>query len=310
MALSIALEHIENKNLNLEASACYAAILGESPSKGARSPTLWNAAFKGLKLPAMMHPMDIRKENLKSVVGSLRQDKRFIGGAVTMPYKIEIMPFLDALEPEAEIIGAVNCIYRKDGGLVGANTDGAGALWSLQNTYGDLRGKGVLLLGVGGAGFAVAAYVANALGKNGTLRLANRSPGPLQILASRLQGACQIQTIAHWPVTPEDVAGVDVLVNCTSIGFANHKEEALRMASPVSRQVLINMQSSLVYDIIYQPLETELLREAKQCGHKTLNGLAMNLEQAVIAFEKVNQAVGLWQGSRDDVRALMKEAAQ
>jgi shikimate dehydrogenase len=92
------LDVIENKSVNLSQTDFYAAIIGESPSQGAKSPTLWNAAFKGLELSGMMHPMDVHSEKLANLVELLRKDTRFIGSAVTMPYKIQIIPYLDGCE--------------------------------------------------------------------------------------------------------------------------------------------------------------------------------------------------------------------
>ena len=216
---------IENKGLDLEQTDYYAAILGESPSKGAKSPSLWNAAFKELKLSGMMHPMDVRTERLGEAVQCLRNDRRFIGGAVTMPFKITIIPYLDALEPEAETIGAVNCLYRDGEKLIGSNTDGAGALWSLEQEVSDsLEGRSILLLGTGGAGFAVSTYLASALGPKGSLILANRSHAPRDELVGKLQGKCKASCV-DWPIAMDQVKGVDILVNCSSIGFETLKED-------------------------------------------------------------------------------------
>ena len=92
--MSSILDVIENKGLDLDKTEYYAAILGETPSQGARSPLLWNAAFQQGGISAVMHPMDIQADKLESVVAALKNDPRFIGGAVTMPYKINILPFL------------------------------------------------------------------------------------------------------------------------------------------------------------------------------------------------------------------------
>jgi shikimate dehydrogenase len=108
-------------------TAKYAAILGLAPSKGARSPTLWNAAFAAAGLDAVMCPFDVTEANLAGLVAALKADPRYIGGSVAMPHKQGLVPLLDRLEPEAERIGAVNAIYRDGDDLVGANTDGAGA---------------------------------------------------------------------------------------------------------------------------------------------------------------------------------------
>ena len=164
-------------SLDLDSTRHYAAILGAAPSKGARSPTLWNRAFKALNISAVMHPMDVAPADLPEVIEELRDDPRFLGGAVAVPYKQEILRSLDELEDEAHAIGAVNCLYRSGSGLIGANTDGAAALMSIRRLVPELSGAVVVLLGIGGAGRAVAAYLAKAIGPSGTLLLANRTPG-------------------------------------------------------------------------------------------------------------------------------------
>lgn len=341
------LDFIDNKDLNLSQTDYYAAILGESPSAGAKSPSLWNAAFKGLGMSGMMHPMDIQPAQLAGAVAHLREDEQFIGGAVTMPYKIQIIPFLDGIESEAEAIGAVNCIYRENDRLVGTNTDGAGALWSLdKNMPGGIAGKSALLLGTGGAGFAVAAYLAEALGPKGRLHLLNRSSASRDQLARRLQGKCKIE-IGDWPPKPNQIKAVDILINCSSVGFETTKTDdkgafnlrfyaplgpvddsiRIKTADAVEKRYLseaaeaikINFGHSLdvlaaandpfVFDIIYQPQQTVLLFLADMLGYKTLNGVPMNLEQAVIAFEKATAAFGNETVQKDNnlVRSFMRK---
>ena len=338
------LDHLDNKNIDLNSTAKYAAILGESPSKGAKSPSLWNAAFKGLAISGIMHPMDVQPAKLPTVVGALGKDERFIGGAVTMPYKIDILPFLDDLDAEARTIGAVNCIYRSGSKLVGANTDGAGALWSLEREYhAPLFGRHVLIIGAGGAGFAVAAYLAGAVGSSGRITLVNRSLEPRNKLAEKLNTVCQVQTAAL-PLSDELLSSIDILVNCSSIGFENLKHDAagtysLKFYSPLGRlddslrvadtptaekdyaraagdfvgrnhgdavSALASMREPFVFDIVYQPRQTPLLFWAETFGYRTLNGVPMNLEQAVIAFDLATAASGLRPSNRDQVRTLME----
>ena len=341
--MSAVARYIENKDLDLAKTEKYAAILGESPSKGAKSPALWNTACDKLGLSGMMHPMDILPENLAAVVDCLRDDGRFVGGAVTMPYKITILPYLDALEPEAENIGAINCIFRDGKRLVGSNTDGAGALWSLQQEIGSLEGKTVLMLGIGGAGFAVAAYVASALGQTGTLLLANRSPEPLQAIAEKLQNICKIESLLEWPVDISGTPDIDIVINCSSVGFEKLKKDengiySVKYYTPLGRiddsirvpdesgaerefienasgavadnigkslSLLAALEKPFVFDIIYQPSETLLLSLAKLMGCNTLNGLPMNLEQAVIAFDKATAAAGMRNSNVEEVRVIM-----
>jgi shikimate dehydrogenase len=275
----------------------YAAIRGLAPSKGARSPTLWNAAFKAAGASAVMHPFDVTEDNLADLFAALKADLRYIGGSVAVPHKVGLVPLLDRLEPEAERIGAVNAIYRDGKDLVGANTDGAGALAQLQDLVHDLKTRHAMVLGLGGAGLAVAAYLA---GHVASLRLANRTVDKALAFAERLGG--KVRGVAM-PRTSADLRGVDLIVNCTSVGHQDGDQE-----SPLgehSEALLEAMpDDTVVYDIIYQPAETELLRQAKVIGLVTLNGIGMNMDQAVIAFEKANP--GLL--SLDEIRGAMQSA--
>lgn len=344
--MSDVLNWIKNRDLDLGATAHYAAIIGESPSKGAKSPSLWNAAFATMNLSAVMHPMDVRLRDLPSLIAALKADPRFIGGAVTMPYKIQIIAHLDRIEPEAHLIGAVNCIYRDADSLVGANTDGSGAIWALQKALiKQLTGSRALLIGTGGAGYAVSGYLATALGSGGRLWLANRSADSSHKLAARLQDLCPTETVA-WPPVQSMAAEIDLLINCTSIGFGALRRDAagaycLRWYTPLGavpsehrslasddaqaeRQYLRlaaedigdNLSASLAFmsatrrpfvmDIIYQPRQTILLQLAEHFGLQVLNGMTMNLEQAVIGFDKVTVAACLRSGAPDAVRRAME----
>lgn len=273
----------------------YAAILGASPSRGARSPLLWNAAFRAAGIDAVMHPMDVTAENLAAVVAALRADDRFVGGAVAVPHKQAMLPLLDRVEPEAARIGAVNAIYRDGGALIGANTDGAGALSQIEELVGGaqaLASRHALVLGLGGAGLAVAAFLA---GRVAALAVANRSAGTAEAVAAKL-GA----TVAGWPVGAETLGKVDLVVNATTIGHAAGPE-----GSPLAEADLQALPgSAAVYDVIYQPDVTPLLALAAARGLATRNGLGMNLDQAVIAFGKaVPGALDM-----DAVRTAMRAA--
>jgi len=277
------------------ATGRYAAILGAAPSKGARSPVLWNAAFRAAGIDAVMHPMDVTGADLPAVVAALKADPRFVGGAVTVPHKQAIVGLLDRVEPEAERIGAVNALYRDGDALVGANTDGAGALSQIEEMVGGphaLMTRRALVLGLGGAGLAVAAFLA---GRVTELTVANRTRATADAVAARL-GA----TVVDWPVGADVLSKVDLLVNATTVG---HKDGPA--GSPVAVADIAALPgSAAVYDAIYQPDETPLLALAAGRGLETRNGLGMNLDQAVIAFSKaVPGALGM-----DAVRAAMRSA--
>ncbi|EDP63543.1 shikimate 5-dehydrogenase [alpha proteobacterium BAL199] len=277
------------------ATGRYAAILGATPSKGARSPTLWNAAFKAAGIDAVMHPMDVTAADLPAVVAALKADPRFVGGAVAVPHKQALVGLLDRIEPEAQRIGAVNAIYRDGDALVGANTDGAGALSQIEELVGGahaLQTRRALVVGLGGAGLAVAAFLA---GRVTELTVANRTRATADAVATKL-GAMT----ADFPVGADVLSKIDLVVNATTIG---HKDGSA--GSPVDEAGLAVLPASAaVYDAIYQPDLTPLLTMAAARGLQTRNGLGMNLDQAVIAFGKaVPGALGM-----DAVRAAMRAA--
>jgi shikimate dehydrogenase len=252
----------------------YAAIIGECPSKGARSPKLWNAVFESEKRNCKMLPLDVKKENIINLLNDLNNDKEFIGGAIAVPYKEVVAKWLgDNITPEAKKIGAVNCLYRNSEGVLhGTNTDGEASLVTFKDKFGSLENKSVMVLGVGGAGKAVASYFS--------------SSSINTIIISRCESDKRYANKIgaewdSWDEVDNYIRDVDVLINCTSIGFGNQESK-----SPLNeRQIAQIKDSAVIFDIIYQPLKTKLLEMARNRGISTLNGLAMNLEQAVLAYE-------------------------
>jgi len=206
-----------------------AAILGDVPSTYAKSPTLWNAAFTALEVNAIFVPLDVPAERLPAVVKILRGTEGFLGGSVTVPYKARIIPLLDAVDPMAERIGAVNAIARTaDGRLIGYNTDGLGGVRALTETVvpgqtpplrtlADLR---VLLMGCGGAAQALAVYLQESLG-SGELVVANRTAEPIHQLFSRLRGThgARLMVLSEADILTQ-APTMDVIINATVKGQA------------------------------------------------------------------------------------------
>jgi shikimate dehydrogenase len=255
----------------------FAVILGANPSQGARSPGLWNAAFRAHGLDAEMLPIDILPARLNGMLDLLEKEPSFIGGAIAVPHKEAVAQWLgERLTPETKAIGAVNCLYRGvDGRLMGTNTDGEGALASFKKEFGPLTGKNVLLMGSGGAGKAVSAYFAKAVKPDGRLTIVSRSPTG-KVVAERMGVAW-----LSWDDIISALPGADVLVNCTTVGSGARANE-----SPLSETQLSALPAhSIVFDIIYQPSPTVLLYRAKARGLPILDGVSMNLEQAVSAFD-------------------------
>jgi shikimate dehydrogenase len=165
--------------------------------------------------------------------------------------------------------------------LVGSNTDGAAALNSLEDKVGSLVDKNILLLGLGGAGKAVATYVANA---KANVTIWNRTTEKAVDFADRFKGS-DLSVSAIESISSSIMKKCGLLINCTSLGYSS--DGALNAAMPIDIQSLKSLPDfALVYDIIYQPLKSSLLTAAESRGLDTMNGLKMNLDQAVIAFCK------------------------
>ena len=282
---------IENQ-INIAHLDKYAAIIGENPSNGARSPKLWNTVFDNDGLNYSMVPLDVTKDKIIELLNDLSRDEYFIGGAIAVPYKETVSKWLgENITPEAKKIGAVNCLYRDaNGKLQGTNTDGEASLITFENKFESLESKSVMILGVGGAGKAVASYFATSA--NSTIIISRSKEG--KEYADKINARW-----GNWSQIDDHIDTVDVVVNCTSVGFGDQE-----MASPLSEEQIANLKkSTIVFDIIYQPVKTKLLEIADKSGISTLNGLEMNLEQAVLAYQyAVKPNKGL-----DVIRKLMSQ---
>jgi len=280
---------IEN-HVNTSRFDQYTAIIGECPSKGARSPKLWNAVFESEKKNCKMLPLDVKKENIINLLNNLNNDKEFIGGAIAVPYKELVAKWLgDNITPEAKKIGAVNCLYRNfDGSLHGTNTDGEASLMTFTDKFGSLGNKSVMVLGVGGAGKAVSSYFSSS--SMGTIIISRRESD--KRYANKIGAEW-----GGWDEVDNYIRDVDVLINCTSIGFGDQESK-----SPLNEQQIAQIKdSAVIFDIIYQPLKTKLLEMAGNRGISTLNGLAMNLEQAVLAYKYAVKTCN----NLDEIRKIM-----
>jgi shikimate dehydrogenase len=219
---------------------------------------------------------------------------------VTVPHKQTVMPLLDKIDATAAAIGAVNCIVKRDGSLTGFNTDVYGFTRSLSEAGFRAAGCRALVLGAGGAAHAVAYGLAG----DGaiSITLANRTRSRAEQARAHLErvtgGSCQIGVI-----DPESgalaaaCADVDLIVNCTSLGMRHGEGEGL---SPLDSSVL--RPAVWVYDTVYTPALTPLLRQAALVGARPVGGLEMLIYQAV-------RAVELWTDRSPPV-AVMRSAAR
>jgi shikimate dehydrogenase len=273
-----------------------AFIVGANPSKGARSPKLWNAAFAAAGIEGEMFPLDVAANRLGRLLEILQNDPRIVGVAVAAPHKSELARLLAGrLTVAAGRCGSINLLSRNEAdNLVGSNTDGLGAIASLQEVRPDLSDSRILVLGCGGTGRAVIATLVDSV-RSSQVTVAVRSShhrGWLESLG--------VIVADQW-TAGLDFSTFDVVINCTTVGWGEHAE-----FSPLAESQLRTLPArGTVFDVVYQPDPTVLLRDARALGLATLSGTRMNLLQAVIAFTTANRETG-----RERVIEAMRAVAQ
>lgn len=269
------------------------ALIGD-PVGQSLSPAMHNAAFRALGLNCAYITLRVPKPTLANAIAGVRA-LGIAGLNVTIPHKISIISLLDELDESAKLVGAVNTVKNNRGKLIGFNTDGEGALRALEEKIDSVKGKEVVLLGAGGAARAIAFSLARA---GARLTIANRTVPRAQALASaveqKLSTNVKVASLNRAELT-KALKNVDVLINATSVGMHPKIDKTLVRANMMRRGLV-------VYDIVYKPLRTKLLREARRAGGKTIDGLGMLVHQGALAFE-------IWTGKRAPIK-IMKAAAK
>ena len=238
-------------------------VLGTDAARSL-SPVLHNRAFEARDLPAVYVPL--QAEALGPFIRALPA-LRLSGFSVTRPFKTAILEHLQEIEEDAALCGSVNTVVVHDGMLRGSTTDGRGVTAPLRRLL-DLRGKAVTIVGAGGAARAAALALHRKAAK---VTIVARDAGQARSVAAAVGCA--------WAELPQGLTRhYDVLINATPLGSHAHLE-----ATPVAAELL--RPSAVVFDMVYDPLETRLLREATAAGCRTIGGLEMLIGQAVAQFE-------------------------
>lgn len=256
------------------------AIIG-NPIGHTLSPLVHNAAFEHLGLDYVF--LACRVEHLKEAVEGIRA-LAFKGISVTIPHKVAVMNYLDEIEAVAGRIGAVNTVVNRDGRLIGYNTDWSGAVRALEDVM-SLQGKTAAVLGAGGAARAIAFGLRE---KGADPVIVNRTLSKAQALASELK--CRFGGIELM-----DKLSFDLVINATSVGMYPQVHE-----TPVRKELLKNV---LVFDTVYNPLRTRLIRAAEENGCPAITGLAMFINQAALQFE-------IWTGEQAPLDLMQKVATE
>lgn len=256
------------------------------------SPVMHNAAFSALRMDCVYHAFRVKPEKLeKAILGA--EAMEFGGLNLTVPLK-ETAVKLGCIDPDplAEKIGAVNTVvFGKNGEIKGYNTDGLGAKQALQNAAVEIKGSKIVVAGAGGAARAITFQLA---ADGAEITIVNRTEDRAielakDISAASLSGSVKGRGLSGLKDLLQDT---DVLINTTTLGMYPNTETAIATAEDLHADLT-------VFDIVYNPLETRLLREAKASGAKTVNGVSMLVYQGAEAFR-------LWTGIEPPVELMKK----
>lgn len=244
------------------------AVIGH-PIAHSLSPQLHEQWLRASGLFGRYEAIDATPDELPALFAAMREGD-WDGFNVTIPYKEVVVRYLDDLDEAAKQAGAVNTVYKRDGRLIGTNTDGAGLVQALM-PYTDFTGR-VLIVGAGGA----ARGIVQALPTR-DVTIVNRTVERAKALADTFG-------VVYTTFDEMDVSRYDVIIQTTSVGMDER-------STPLSLEGL--RQNTVVCDIIYRPLVTPMLQEAKRRGSKVVTGVAMFVGQGALSFEK-------WTGVKPD----------
>jgi len=272
------------------------ALLGH-PVKQSLSALMHNTGFEYLGLDYLYIPFDIEQKDLETTVAGLKA-LDFTGFNLTMPHKQEIIQYLDEVSEEAKLIGAVNTVVIKKGRLIGYNTDGKGYIASLEEEKVPLKNQKVVMVGAGGAAKSIAIQLAMEGARE--IFLLNRTIGPAKEIADTIAENIRGCRVKFQEFTQNNLQkaleGANILINCTPLGMHSMKDSSIIEDESILRKELV------VSDVIYNPCETKLLRQGKNRGCKTLNGLGMLIWQGAFAFK-------LWTGEDMPVEVVREKMA-
>jgi len=266
------------------------AVIG-NPVAHSMSPAIHNRAFAELGLDFVY--VAFRVEDIGAAVAGMRAFENFRGLSVTIPHKVSIIPHLDEVAEVDRQIGSVNTVVNEGGRLKGFGTDGPGAQQALRDAGVEVAGKSVTILGSGGAARAIAFTLAAA--KPAAIAILGIIEPEMRALTGDLvakAGAPATWALLDAKTLAARLAESQVLVHCTPVGMHPKTTESAVPAALLHHDLA-------VMDIVYNPLQTQLLADAAARGLKTISGVEMFVNQAVLQFE-------LWTGRRAP-RAAMRE---
>ena len=273
--------------MEIKGSTNVVGLIGH-PVEHSFSPPMHNSAFKKLAMDYVYTAFDVNPNDLKSAILGARA-LNIKGFNVTIPHKIEVMKYLDEIDEVASLIGAVNTIDFKD--LKGYNTDGIGAVKAIGEVT-KIKDKNVIIAGAGGASRAISFYLAK-YGAD-SLTILNRNVEKADKLASDVSNSGLMDNVNSDSIDTMDLTDADILINTTPVGmYPNVDDVPIAMASDMHEDLV-------VFDAVYNPNETVLLKEAIKANAKPVYGIKMLLYQGAESFE-------IWTGKKAPID-VMEEA--
>lgn len=275
------------------------AAVVANPIKHSISPFIHNSAFEATNTNGVYLAWEVDATELAETVANIRRYQMY-GINLSMPYKEQVIPYLDQLSEEACLIGAVNTVVNREGTLIGYNTDGKGFFKSLPSFK--ISKKRLVLLGAGGAAKAILAQAILDGVSQISVFVRSSSMEKTRPYLEKIQNATgfrvDLLALENIQELQDSITKADLLVNATSVGMDGSSQ-------PIPTSIVLP-EKLLVADVIYQPFETPFLKWAKEQGNQSINGLGMLLYQAAEAFE-------LWTGKEmptDQIWELLKQKYQ
>jgi shikimate dehydrogenase len=265
-------------------------IIGD-PVEHSLSPLMHNAAFRYLDLDYVYVPFLVERNKLEHAI-SAAWSLNIKGLNVTIPHKTEVIKYLDSLDRSARLIGAVNTIKFDKNTIKGYNTDGVGAMKAIEEVT-SVKDKKIVILGAGGAARAVSFQML--LNDAGLIVIANRTPeNCLKLkkdLVENLDASVKCVNLADELIN--ELSDAHILINTTPIGMYPNVDQEPLVKSEMMHEDLV------VYDLVYNPLKTGLLKEAEKAGLKTISGIKMLIYQGIESFR-------IWTGIAPPVEVFEK----
>ena len=271
-------------------------ITGSFAMPAADNPTvaMVEAVYLHHKLPWRYINCEVKPENLADAVAGARA-MNWAGFNCSIPHKVAVIKHLDGLGASAEIMGAVNCVVRRNGAYIGENTDGKGFLLSLSQLT-DTAGKSIVILGAGGAARAISVELALAGASDITIvnRDAKRGKTVVELLNARTRTPA---TFVHWSERFAVPVDAEIVINATSVGLFPDVDAELNLDPDTLRPGMI------VADVVPNPPRTRLIRDAEARGCQALDGLGMVVHQGVIGIK-------YWTGVDVDAGVMRRKLAE